>query len=55
VFLHLNMAASGKLRIIKIGYFNVNLKEQAYVRGSIKKFPDWPHGARSANGTALCH
>jgi len=25
------------------------------IRGSIQKFPDWPPGARSANGTALCH
>jgi hypothetical protein len=21
----------------------------------IQKFPDWPPGARTANGTALCH
>jgi hypothetical protein len=27
----------------------------AYVRGYIQKFPDWPPGARTANGTALCH
>jgi hypothetical protein len=25
------------------------------VRGCIQKFPDWPLGARTANGTALCH
>jgi hypothetical protein len=24
-------------------------------KGFIKKFPDWPPGARTANGTALCH
>jgi hypothetical protein len=24
-------------------------------RGFIQKFPDWPHGAKTANGTALCH
>jgi len=23
--------------------------------GCIQKFPDWPPGARTANGTALCH
>jgi hypothetical protein len=23
--------------------------------GCIEKFPDWPPGARTANGTALCH
>jgi hypothetical protein len=25
------------------------------VRGCIQKFPDWPPGAKTANGTALCH
>jgi hypothetical protein len=25
------------------------------IRGCIKKFPDWPPGATTANGTALCH
>jgi hypothetical protein len=25
------------------------------VRGYIQKFPDWPPGARTANGTAFCH
>jgi hypothetical protein len=25
------------------------------MRGCIQKFPDWPPGARAANGTALCH
>jgi hypothetical protein len=25
------------------------------VHGCIQKFPDWPPGARTANGTALCH
>jgi hypothetical protein len=23
--------------------------------GCIQKFPDWPLGVRTANGTALCH
>jgi len=28
----------------------------AYViRGCIQKFPDWPPGAKTANGTAVCH
>jgi hypothetical protein len=26
-----------------------------YIRGCNQKFPDWPPGARTANGTALCH
>jgi hypothetical protein len=30
-------------------------KEMNIVRGCIQKFPDWPPGARTANGTALCH
>jgi hypothetical protein len=25
------------------------------VRGCVQNFPDWPPGARTANGTALCH
>jgi len=25
------------------------------IGGCIQKFPDWPPGARIANGTALCH
>jgi hypothetical protein len=28
---------------------------RTYVRGCIQKFPDWPPGPRTANGTALCH
>jgi hypothetical protein len=27
---------------------------RTYVRECIQKFPDWPPGARTANGTALC-
>jgi hypothetical protein len=30
-------------------------REFSGVRGCIQKFPDWPPGARTANGTALCH
>jgi hypothetical protein len=26
-----------------------------WIRGCIQKFPDWPHGARTANGVAVCH
>jgi len=25
------------------------------IGGCIQKFPDWPPGARTANGPALCH
>jgi hypothetical protein len=25
------------------------------ILGIIQKFPDWPPGAKTANGTALCH
>jgi hypothetical protein len=25
------------------------------IRGCIQKFPDWPPGAGTANGTAVCH
>jgi len=27
----------------------------AHTRGCIQKFQDWPPGAITANGTALCH
>jgi hypothetical protein len=27
----------------------------ALVRECMQKFPDWPPGARTASGTALCH
>jgi hypothetical protein len=29
--------------------------QESVARGCIQKFPDWPPGARAANGTALCH
>jgi hypothetical protein len=29
--------------------------EDLGIRGCIQKFPDWPPGARTANGTAFCH
>jgi hypothetical protein len=28
---------------------------ETLIRGCIQKFPNWPPGARTANGTALCH
>jgi hypothetical protein len=34
-------------------YFN--LYRDFGVRGCMQKFPDWPPGGRTANGTALCH
>jgi hypothetical protein len=30
-------------------------KENSIIPGRIQKFPDWPPGAGTANGTALCH
>jgi hypothetical protein len=29
--------------------------DDVHTRGCIQKFPDWPPGARTAHGTALCH
>jgi hypothetical protein len=29
--------------------------ELIFILRCIQKFPDWPSGARTANGTALCH
>jgi hypothetical protein len=31
------------------------LYDACLIRGCIKKFQDWPPGARTANSTALCH
>jgi hypothetical protein len=31
------------------------ITEQLKLRGCIQKFPDWPPGARTANGVAPCH
>jgi hypothetical protein len=28
---------------------------EEHIGGCIQKFPDWPPGARTANGTTLCH
>jgi hypothetical protein len=28
---------------------------RSFIRGCVQKFPDWPLGARTANGAALCH
>jgi hypothetical protein len=36
----------------KVGIEAMSLRVK---RGCIQKFPDWPPGARTANGTALCH
>jgi hypothetical protein len=54
---------AGGWRILHIFYhsrsiISVRVKEDvmymACTRG-IQMFPDWPPGARTANGTALCH
>jgi hypothetical protein len=33
----------------------VNIDKTKYTRVYPQTFPDWPPGARTANGTALCH
>jgi hypothetical protein len=35
--------------------FSAEVKECVDARGCNQKFPDWLPGARTANGTALCH
>jgi hypothetical protein len=30
-------------------------RTHTHIRGCIQKFQDWPPGARTANGTVLCH
>jgi hypothetical protein len=34
---------------------DISTAVQFKIRGCILKFPDWPPGARTANGTTLCH
>jgi hypothetical protein len=34
---------------------DMRIPSTSCIRGCIQKFPDWPPGARTANGTALCH
>jgi hypothetical protein len=33
----------------------IHTHTHTHTRGCIQKFPDWPPGARTAHGTALCH
>jgi hypothetical protein len=36
-------------------YHKWHVVKEVYLRECIQKFPDWPPGARTANGTTLCH
>jgi hypothetical protein len=38
-----------------IGIVGLNPARGIDIRGGIQMFLDWPPGARTANGTALCH
>jgi hypothetical protein len=42
------------LTLVSCG-LNAEMRTEAigYIRGCIEKFPDWPPGARTANGTVL--
>jgi hypothetical protein len=53
-----------QIKVMYIDYFYINFKNmQNQINNSsfqclqrcIQKFQDWPPGARTANGTALCH
>jgi hypothetical protein len=47
-----------RLHVLPSFRFMVQLKYKILMwklRGCIQKFPDWPLGARIANGTALCY
>jgi hypothetical protein len=40
----------------KILHLSINrLQHNQQGTGNVQKFPDWQSGARTANGTALCH
>jgi hypothetical protein len=57
------MCMRNSVRNVKVCRFSIYIYthththrvERAYVGGCIQKFPDWLPGARTANGTALCH
>jgi hypothetical protein len=34
---------------------NLCLQDSVKIQGCVQKFPDWQPGARTANGTTLCH
>jgi hypothetical protein len=36
-------------------FYNIPSLPRIAIRGCIQKFPDWPPGARTTNGTGLCH
>jgi hypothetical protein len=42
------------LRLLNNGNVTLTISK-FYIWECIQKFPDWPPGARTANGTALCH
>jgi hypothetical protein len=48
-------------KVQKYNSFNINgfkftlALKRSKLRGSIQKFPDWPPGVITVNGTALCH
>jgi hypothetical protein len=48
--------SAGKLLLIssitKLLFSEESIKS---VRGCVQNFPDWPPGARTANGTSLCN
>jgi hypothetical protein len=41
--------------VCEIKKLHTSFHSNVGIRGCIQKFPDWPPGARTANGTALCH
>jgi len=48
---HLAPCINRTLKDTKMSKF----KNESFIRWCIQKFPDWPPGARTANGTAFCH
>jgi hypothetical protein len=44
-----------RLQVSDCNTFLIMCDDTSAVRGCIQKFPDLPLGARTANGTALCH
>jgi hypothetical protein len=44
----------GNVHVIQF-YSKVCPVYSSRIRRCTQKFPDWPHGEKTANGTALCH
>jgi hypothetical protein len=52
---HSILDLTDSLELSYAGYYNETFKGKGILGDCIQKFPDWLPGARTANGTAICH